>query len=82
MHELISVSNFSGDGYPPWGNSRPTGFHQPAMRPRSPRLVFRDPVEPGTIAAPSGFFGDGLQDIASEEDQGICYFFSFYCSLD
>lgn len=38
----------------------------PSMGPRSPRLVFRDPVEPGTLQAP--FSPNGLQDLAAPED--------------
>uniref|UniRef100_A0A8D8QZ95 Serine proteinase stubble n=4 Tax=Cacopsylla melanoneura TaxID=428564 RepID=A0A8D8QZ95_9HEMI len=38
----------------------------PSMGPRSPRLVFRDPVEPGTLQAPFG--GNGLQDLTAPED--------------
>lgn len=46
-------------------------FHQnlppvPSMGPRSPRLVFRDPVEPGTLQAP--FSPNGLQDLTAPED--------------
>ncbi|CAH0394421.1 unnamed protein product, partial [Bemisia tabaci] len=49
-----------------------TSFYQqplppvPSMGPRSPRLVFRDPVEPGTLQAP---FGQGnLQDLTAPDD--------------
>lgn len=46
----------------------------PSMGPRSPRLVFRDPVEPGTLQAP--FSPNGLQDIAAPEDnRGRCVCF-------
>lgn len=38
----------------------------PSMGPRSPRLVFRDPVEPGTLQAP--FSPNGLQDLTAPED--------------
>lgn len=46
-------------------------FHQnlppvPSMGPRSPRLVFRDPIEPGTLQAP--FSPNGLQDLTAPED--------------
>lgn len=50
----------------------------PSMGPRSPRLVFRDPVEPGTLQAPFG--GNGLQDLTAPEDnKGIefCLFAMF-----
>lgn len=36
---------------------------QPAMGPRSPRLVFRDPVDQGTLQAPFGAGPNGLQDL-------------------
>ncbi|XP_075219869.1 chymotrypsin-like protease CTRL-1 [Lycorma delicatula] len=53
-------------------------FHQgfqhqpvPSMGPRSPRLVFRDPVEPGTLQAP--FFGqNNLQDLTAPDDNKGC----------
>ncbi|XP_025417844.1 uncharacterized protein LOC112688724 isoform X1 [Sipha flava] len=35
----------------------------PAMGPRSPRLVFRDPVDQGTLQAPFGGGPNGLQDL-------------------
>lgn len=38
----------------------------PSMGPRSPRLVFRDPVEPGTLQVP--FSSNGLQDLTAPED--------------
>lgn len=46
-------------------------YHQslppvPSMGPRSPRLVFRDPIEPGTLQAP--FSPNGLQDLTAPED--------------
>lgn len=48
----------------------------PSMGPRSPRLVFRDPVEPGTLQAPFG--GNGLQDLTAPEDnKGIQNLFLF-----
>lgn len=56
----------------------------PSMGPRSPRLVFRDPVEPGTIQAPFG--GNGLQDLTAPEDnKGIEFclivFFFFFLAV-
>ncbi|XP_050531482.1 proclotting enzyme-like isoform X5 [Daktulosphaira vitifoliae] len=52
----------------------PYAFHhspQPAMGPRSPRLVFRDPVDSGTLQAPFGP-PSGLQDLLiSPADEGI-----------
>ncbi|XP_065218770.1 uncharacterized protein LOC135844482 isoform X2 [Planococcus citri] len=50
-------------------------YHQalptvPSMGPRSPRLVFRDPIEPGTLQAP--FSPNGLQDLTAPEDNKGC----------
>ncbi|KAL0268740.1 UNVERIFIED_CONTAM: hypothetical protein PYX00_010562 [Menopon gallinae] len=72
------ASGFGGGhhgNYGPWSaGPKPGGlFHVPAMRPRSPRLVFRDPVEPGTLSAPSNFFGNGLQDIGFDDDRGFSH---------
>lgn len=53
--------------YPPPQSPNYNGFLPvPSMGPRSPRLVFRDPVEPGTLQAPFG--GNGLQDLTAPED--------------
>lgn len=50
-------------GRPLWGSD--------SIVPRSPRLVFRDPVEPGTLHAPFFTSGANLQDIsAPEENRG------------
>lgn len=66
------IGNYHG-GIPPWASGTRTPFHShvPTMRPRSPRLVFRDPIEPGTLTAPASFFGNGLQDIGFEDDRGL-----------
>lgn len=55
---------------PIWGSNN--NQFPDSLVPRSPRLVFRDPIEPGTLQAP--FFGPNgnLQDIsAPEENRGI-----------
>lgn len=49
----------------------------PPMGPRSPRLVFRDPVDQGTLQAPFGGGPNGLQDILvsqPEDVKGQCWF--------
>lgn len=51
---------------PPLSAQLPSfGYHSlpppPPTGPRSPRLVFRDPVDPGTLQAPYG--SNGLQDL-------------------
>ncbi|KAI5699976.1 hypothetical protein M8J75_012072 [Diaphorina citri] len=52
--------------HPPPQSPNYNGFLPvPSMGPRSPRLVFRDPVEPGTLQAP---FGNGLQDLTAPDD--------------
>ncbi|XP_050430790.1 uncharacterized protein LOC126839495 isoform X1 [Adelges cooleyi] len=62
------------------GPQSPYAYHHPvapvpAMGPRSPRLVFRDPVDTGTLQAPYGNGGggpNGLQDLlVSPADDGI-----------
>ncbi|XP_039298319.1 uncharacterized protein LOC111043398 isoform X1 [Nilaparvata lugens] len=61
-----------GHWVPPTAPFHP-GFQPPvpSMGPRSPRLVFKDPVEPGTIQA-SLFNQNGFQDLtAPEENRGI-----------
>lgn len=63
---------------PPSGPASAAGFRpnrllwgSDSIVPRSPRLVFRDPVEPGTLHAPFFSSGSNLQDIsASEENTG------------
>lgn len=48
----------------------------PPMGPRSPRLVFRDPVDQGTLQAPFGS-ANGLQDLLvsqPEDVKGQCWF--------
>ncbi|VVC38766.1 Hypothetical protein CINCED_3A009858 [Cinara cedri] len=45
----------------------------PAMGPRSPRLVFRDPVDQGTLQAPYGGVGgpNGLQDLLVSQPDDV-----------
>lgn len=47
----------------------------PAMGPRSPRLVFRDPVDQGTLQAPFGGVGaggpNGLQDLLVSQPDDV-----------
>ncbi|KAK6619889.1 hypothetical protein RUM44_006289 [Polyplax serrata] len=72
FHSGPPYSGGYSSGFLPWSPIvRPPFYssHVPTMRPRSPRLVFRDPVEPGTLSAPSGFFGGGLQDIDFDDDR-------------
>lgn len=53
---------------PLWG---PNNHYSESLIPRSPRLVFRDPVEPGTLQAPFFNPGGNLQDLsAPEENRG------------
>lgn len=61
--------------HPPPQSPNYNGFLPvPSMGPRSPRLVFRDPVEPGTLQAP---FGNGLQDLTAPDDnKGIQIYFT------
>lgn len=43
----------------------------PAMGPRSPRLVFRDPVDQGTLQAPFGGGPNGLQDLLVSQPDDV-----------
>lgn len=53
----------------PFGSWNPHfSFTSPSMVPRSPRLVFRDPLEHGTLQAPFFSQGNSLQDISGPED--------------
>ncbi|KAG8286313.1 hypothetical protein J6590_062816 [Homalodisca vitripennis] len=55
-------------GRPMWA---PNNQFPDSIVPRSPRLVFRDPVEPGTLQAPFFNPAGNLQDIsAPEENRG------------
>ncbi|XP_022166238.1 uncharacterized protein LOC111030850 isoform X2 [Myzus persicae] len=43
----------------------------PSMGPRSPRLVFRDPVDQGTLQAPFGGGPNGLQDLLVSQPDDV-----------
>ncbi|XP_008189852.1 uncharacterized protein LOC100167464 isoform X2 [Acyrthosiphon pisum] len=43
----------------------------PSMGPRSPRLVFRDPIDQGTLQAPFGGGPNGLQDLLVSQPDDV-----------
>ncbi|XP_060855728.1 uncharacterized protein LOC132933472 isoform X2 [Metopolophium dirhodum] len=43
----------------------------PSMGPRSPRLVFRDPIDQGTLQAPFGGGPNGLQDLLVSQPEDV-----------
>ncbi|KAL5237244.1 hypothetical protein ACI65C_004654 [Semiaphis heraclei] len=49
----------------------PVQQQPPSMGPRSPRLVFRDPVDQGTLQAPFGGGPNGLQDLLVSQPDDV-----------
>lgn len=72
------IGDFPSSGPGGFRPSRPLFNPFPdSIVPRSPRLVFRDPVEPGTLQA--SFFNPGnLQDISAPEDNRGNVFLNFF----
>ncbi|XP_015378093.1 PREDICTED: uncharacterized protein LOC107172318, partial [Diuraphis noxia] len=49
----------------------PVQQQPPSMGPRSPRLVFRDPIDQGTLQAPFGGGPNGLQDLLVSQPDDV-----------
>lgn len=56
---------------PQYPVQQPPSLQPQSMGPRSPRLVFRDPVDQGTLQAPFGGGANGLQDLLVSQPDDV-----------